>query len=358
MRFARAAALAACILIGEAAANPPEATPPPKPSLDISSQVDRSEITIGDRLHYEIKVVYPAQGRIELPSVLGNLGNFEVKDYDASEPKPAGTLRIQTWNFTLSTFTVGKYVIPPQRVVYLPQGSDSVTVSDTLLPAGAAAYFTQPIEVNVARTSPETVKDIADIAAPAEIGGGTPWLPYMLGGWALLGLIAWLLIRWKAKAAREEEKPLAPPFEEAMARLDGLNAGELVRRNRGRELCFLLSEVLRRYVTRRWEIDAIDMTTTEFLAQAKKLPVTAAHKEFLERFCEGTDLVKFAGAPILESEAESLIARLKEFLSQTRPREVTPGEASEAQGGPGSRSGKGSQGPRPPKGGNRGGAKP
>jgi hypothetical protein len=42
-------------------------------SLDISSQVDRSEITIGDRVHYEIKVVFPKEGSLELPSVLGNL---------------------------------------------------------------------------------------------------------------------------------------------------------------------------------------------------------------------------------------------------------------------------------------------
>jgi uncharacterized membrane protein YgcG len=138
------------IYAGEAAATGPAAADgrspsdpaAHKPSLDISSQVDRSEITIGDQMHYEIKVVYPAKGRIELPSVLGNLGAFEVKDYQASEPKPAGTLQIQTWSFTLSTFTVGKYMIPPQQVVFVPEGAakgnDSVTAPDTASPAGSA----------------------------------------------------------------------------------------------------------------------------------------------------------------------------------------------------------------------------
>lgn len=90
------------------AAGAPAAAAASLPSgLDISSQVDRSEISIGDRIQYEIKVVYPAEGRVELPSVLGNLGSFEVKDYQASDPKPAGSLKIQTWRFILSTFTVG-----------------------------------------------------------------------------------------------------------------------------------------------------------------------------------------------------------------------------------------------------------
>jgi hypothetical protein len=340
-------ALAARLPAGEAAAIAPaqaQAAPSPKASLDISSQVDRSEITIGDQIHYEIKVVYPAKGRIELPSVLGNLGSFEVKDYQVSDPKPAGNLELQTWKFTLSTFTVGKYMIPVQQVVYLPEGAslpapkagnDSVTGDSAsaqgpeALPPGAAVYYTQPIEINVVRTSPETVKDIADIAGPVETGKPFPWLAYGLVMGIITGAAAFLLLRRRhVKAA--VEKPLPPPFEEAMARLADINSGAMVRANRGRELCFLLSEVLRRYVTRRWGVDAIDMTTTEFLAEARKLPVTAAHKEFIVRFAEGTDLVKFADAPILESEAETLLARLKEFLTQTRPKDPPPGDAPEA----------------------------
>jgi hypothetical protein len=292
------------------AANPP-LTNQAKGSLDISSQVDRSEITIGDRVQYEIKVVFPADGRVELPSVLGNLGSFEVKDYQASDPKPAGKLQIQTWHFNLSTFTVGKYTLPPQQVVYR-QGTDT----------NAVIYFTQPIEINVVRSSAETVKDIADIAGLAEVKGQRPWLIYGLGLLAFLVLAILLWTRLRKPTMLPAEKPPLPPFEEAMEKLSGIKNLALIRQNRPRDFCFILSELLRRYISRRFGIDALESTTSEFLADVKGLPITAAQKEFLGIFCSTTDLVKFADAALLESDAGPLLTKVEEFLRQTKPSEV------------------------------------
>ncbi len=292
-------------------------------SLEVSSQVDRSEITIGDRVQYEIKVVFPADGRVELPSVLGNLGAFEVKDYQVSDPKPAGNLQIQTWHFNLSTFTVGKYTLPPQQVAYR-HGSDTA----------ATVYFTQPIEINVVRTSAETVKDIADIAPLAEVRSGQPWLAYGMGGLVLLALAVLFWKRLRRRAAPPAEKPPLPPFEEAMERLAGLKSLALLRQNRAGEFSFILSELLRRYISRRFGIDALESTTSEFLADVQKLPVTKAQKDWLGQFCETTDLVKYADAPILESEAADLLTRTEDFLRQTKPREeaaATPGAAAPAK---------------------------
>jgi hypothetical protein len=280
------------------------------PTLDISSKVDHSEITIGDRVHYEIKVVYPKDGNLVLPSVLGNLGSFEVKDYQASEPKDAGNLKIQTWRFDLSTFTVGKYTIPPQIIEYR-EGKDTT----------ASLFYTQPIELNVKRTSPETVKDIADIAPLAQVSAPTPWLLYGLGGLIALALaiVLWRVLRKKAPSVAV--KPQLPPFEEAIEGLAGLKDLSLIRQNRAREFCFGLSEILRRYVSRRFGVDALESTTSEFLGKARNLPVTAAQKQWLADFCDRTDVVKFANAMMLESDAGALLAATEAFVRQTRPRE-------------------------------------
>lgn len=306
-----------------------------KAGLDISSQVDRSEITIGDRITYEIKVVYPAEGKVELPSVLGNLGSFEVKDYQASDPKPAGNLTIQTWRLVLSTFTVGAYMIPPQLVIYLPPGAalpanpadpaswDSAAAGSKVKPL---AFQTQPIEIKVVRTSPETVQDIADIAPLAELEEPKPWLLFALIALAVAAIGGFVFWRLRRKAvAVAAEKPVLPPYEEAMERLAALSPANLVRQNRARELCFELSEILRRYVSRRFGVEALESTTTEFLALVPKLPVKAELRQWLTPFCESTDAVKFASAPLLESEAEDLTARLKDFVRQTRPVEPPEG---------------------------------
>lgn len=286
-------------------------------SLDISSQVDHSEITIGDRVHYEIKVVYPKDGRLELPSVLGNLGSFEVKDYQASDPKEADGLKIQTWRFDLSTYTVGKYTIPPQIIEYR-QGTDTA----------AAIFYTQPIEINVKRTSAETVKDIADIAPLAAVESPTPWLLYGSGAVLALAIALAVWLRFRKKAAPAAAKPQLPPFEEAIEGLARLEDLSLIRQNRARDFSFALSEILRRYVSRRYGVDALESTTEEFLAKARKLPVTGAQRQWLGEFCEKTDLVKFADALLLESDAGALLSATGNFVKQTRPKEDGSGTSA------------------------------
>lgn len=279
-------------------------------ALDISSQADRTEITIGDQLHYRITVKFPEGGRIDLPSVLGNLGAFEVKDYKNDAPSRAEGKLKQTWSFTLSTFTVGDYLIPPQTVEYR-QGRDTA----------AQVFMTQPIAVKVKRTSPETVKDIADLAPPEEPAVRRPW--WLAAAVALLGLaafLAWKLTR-RHRQVTVAEAPLAPPFEEAMASLLSLNAISLVRQNRGKELAFALSHLLRRYISRRFAIDALESTSSEFVELAAALPLPLAQKPFIPRFCEITDTVKFADAVLLESEAGSLVDDIRRFLEATRPKE-------------------------------------
>jgi hypothetical protein len=108
-----------------------------------------------------------------------------------------------------------------------------------------------------------------------------------------------------------------------MESLAGLKNLALLKQNQAGEFCFLLSELLRRFISRRFGIDALESTTSEFLEDAKKLPITKAQKEWLEKFCAATDLVKFADALLAEAEAETWIQQTEEFLQQTKQVEGT-----------------------------------
>ena len=50
----------------------------------ISMSVDRSEITIGDRVKYDVTVKYPADCNVITPSLGSNLGMFEIQDFHAA----------------------------------------------------------------------------------------------------------------------------------------------------------------------------------------------------------------------------------------------------------------------------------
>jgi len=279
------------------------------PVVDITAKVDRSEITIGDRIQYEIDITYPSTGHVELPAVLGNLGAFEVKEYKTENNKMQDGRTLTKHLFTISTFTVGPYTLPPQRVEYR-EGTDTATL----------ALYTQPTEIKVKRTAPENVKDIADIADVADLLEPPPWC--LIGvGVLLAGLAGYFLWRkLNPKQATVGDAPRLPPYEEVLKRLTDLRTADLPKNNQLREFAFALSEVLRNYVGRRFGIEALESTTVEFLEKAATLPLTQAQQEWLHIFCDALDPLKYATAGIASSEAERLMNELQEFAEQTKPR--------------------------------------
>jgi len=283
------------------------------PSIDVTAKVDRSQITVGDRIQYEIDVTYPAAGHVELPAVLGNLGDFEVKDYKTEYGNAPDGRALAKYLFTISTFTVGDYALPPQRIEYR-EGTDTSTL----------VLYTEPTEIKVVRTTPETQKDIADIADVAPVPEPAPWGAIGLG-LAVLALIGFFL--WRKRSSRRTHPGTAaplPPYEEALKRLRDLREAHLLspnaeRQNQAREFAFILSEILRNYVGRRYGIEALESTTEEFLDKAKSLPLTSHQQDWMRAFCASLDPLKYATAGAAESEGERLMGEVEEFAEQTKP---------------------------------------
>lgn len=289
------------------------------PAIDITAKVDRSEITIGDRILYEIDVTYPSTGHVELPAVLGNLGAFEVKDYHVQTRTEKDGRSTVAHLFTISTFTVGGYALPPQRVEYYEAGAGgqpSALIDTTVL-------YTQPTEIKVKRTSPENEKDIADIADVTPVSEPVPWGVIALAAIAL-ALIGYFLWKRKVKATGGTEEPMLPPYEEAVKRLRELREGSGPLSPR--EFAFALSEILRNYVGRRYGIEALESTTHEFLKKAEALPLSSLQQDWLREFCGSLDPMKYATAELLPSEAGRLIQEMEGFAEQTKPAPQPAGE--------------------------------
>ena len=48
--------------------------------LSVKANVDNAQVFIGDKFNYEIQVTAPENAIVDLPSFVGNLGSFEVKE--------------------------------------------------------------------------------------------------------------------------------------------------------------------------------------------------------------------------------------------------------------------------------------
>ena len=108
--------------------------------VSVKANVDNAQVFVGDMFNYEIQVTAPENAIVDLPSFVGNLGSFEVKEMKnekVTEGMPKGTAKF-VWFATLNTFVSGDFLIAPQQVNAVV-GSDTVKVN------------TDPVAVKVAR---------------------------------------------------------------------------------------------------------------------------------------------------------------------------------------------------------------
>jgi hypothetical protein len=210
--------------------------------------------------------------------------------------------------------------------------------------------------VAVARTSPWQLGQIAGVLKPAERSEGSQPSPAPARGPVGLGLPAWvyglalllagLLIgvlgyfswtRWKKwKASRSHPRPVVelPPGPEdieaieAFGRFRQKDWQEVGKR---RLLYFGISDTVKRYAARRWEFDAQESTTDEFLRGLERSASESLREiEEMSEIFEKLDRVKFADHQPEDGESLELIARLERFVRATRRPTPPAGNADEA----------------------------
>jgi len=90
-----------------------------------------------------------------------------------------------------------------------------------------------------------------------------------------------------------------------------------------REHVFGLSDILKRYIERRFEVHAAEYTTEEMLGWIMTSPLELPEKKNAEWFFIETDPVKFAKMHPDNDTLHRFGHEVRQFLEQTRPRPET-----------------------------------
>ncbi len=292
------------------------------PDVDVTASVDRTEVTVGERLRYTITVTHPAEGRIELPAVRGNTGSFEVLAHDVRTQPRRGRRTVLTHTFTLAAFVPGDDSLPPQRVEYHAPG-DTATI----------VLHTPPTAVRVVRVAGDA-DDLADITGVERLSRGVPWGLLLLLLASGLALRAWLRRKKTLPKQRPMVAPPSPPPPSVPPDLEALEALRVLEA-RGwehdpRAFVFALSEIIRRYLGRRYGIDALEATTGELLERTRGLPLHDRDgggidgHAWLASSSTAMDAVKYAAVPLDGDDAARWIVEARAFVTATRPTPPAP----------------------------------
>jgi hypothetical protein len=177
----------------------------------------------------------------------------------------------------------------------------------------------KPVQLTVRPPQSEgDVSQLRDITSIEELPPTRSWTeswPWFVGAGGLLvlaGLAAWVWRRTRTYRAGLSAE------DWARQEVDRLVALDLPGRGAARRFHTLLSNVLRRYLERRFFVPARRQTTPEFLRTASQDGMfTPEQQQFLRDVLERFDLAKFAAAEPSAAECQTLADRTRGFISQT-----------------------------------------
>ena len=285
-------------------------------AIIVSASIDSTMLMIGDQTAMHLTVTQDASERVEWP-VFGETlqDGIEIVERSAVDTTtlPDGRLQLHQ-DLTLTSFKDSLFAIQPLVVT---SGEDSFWTESMAL------NVIQPFEVD----SSLAITDIKDIErAPIWWWGIIRWILLALGlGGIAVGL--YYLWRWYQKNRKPEEEPINPELlrpadEVALEKLDEIKAAKIWKDGKIKEYQTDLTDVVREYIGRRFDVHSTEKTSDETLREMKPLIDKDLYTR-LKGMLQLADLVKFAKWHTTPDENEQGLMTAYDFVNETKLSEVS-----------------------------------
>lgn len=286
-----------------------------QPIVDLNQSTKK--ILIGEQLTVDYTLKVNASDSVRLPLFTDTLRKeveiVNASKVDTSFDENDVSVKLFKQTLILTSFDSGYHAVKPIQFFVNNQLVES-----------------QPFLVEV-HTVQLTQQELKDIKSPFEaeltlLDYLKLYWMFILGGLALIGFIA--LIIWYLKTREKPiieqiiQKPQIPPHVIALEKLTELQKKKLWQSGDLKGYYSSLTTIIREYIELRYNILALEQTTTEILSElSQKQEIAAELKEKLKELLQLADLVKFAKMKTLAEENEKLFAYAKSFIEETKQNE-------------------------------------
>lgn len=280
--------------------------------INISADFDTTTIMIGEQTDFTITVEHPSEIYVEFPEFKDTLtDNIEILTETLPDTLITDENRLiinKSWRVT--SFVEGQYYVEDIPLMIFNDNYENV-------------LYTRRTGLEVLAPEVDEESGIYDIKAPFEIPVSfLEMLPWILLTLAAAGT-GWYFFRYlKNKKSGDSLFVTAPPVEPAhllaMRELKQLRSESLWQKGKIKEYYTRLTEILRRYIEKRFAILAMERTSSEIINELKQNGDPANEVTGLLNECFSVaDLVKFAKALPDEDQHDKCLNTAFRFIKAT-----------------------------------------
>jgi hypothetical protein len=281
------------------------------------ASVDKDTVNIGDVIAYVLTITHSPELEVHLPALGAHHGPFEIRERQVlPERQLQDGQRQRVIHYLISTFTTGQQKIPPVEITYLDSAGQTGTIS------------AEEIAIAVESLNPDTAGDIRDLKPPASLPGSHSFMYWLMAALLLIaaGVTVFVRLR-KSKMHRaldtvENQGPPRPAHEIALEELERIAALNLIQRGLIKEFYTQITEVIKRYIGRRYQITSMESTTAELMEAMKRASLPGEHIQAYGLFFQESDLVKFAKHIPVQERIGGVLDEARNLVLSTRERPV------------------------------------
>lgn len=280
-------------------------------AIVVSASIDSTTLMLGDQTDLHLQVTHEVSESVTMPAFGETLQDgIEIVDKTIVDTLnlPDGRVQLNQY-LTLTSFKDSLFSIEPIAVV---------SGEDTFWTDPLALNIIQPFEVDTTLA----ITDIKDIEkAPIWWWGIIRWilLGLLLAGLGIGGYYLWRWIESKRKPEEEKIDPelLRPADEVALEKLDEIKAAKIWKDGKVKEYQTDLTDVVREYIGRRFDVHSTEKTSDETLREMKPLLEKDLYSR-LKNMLQLADLVKFAKWHTTPDENETALTTAYDFVNETK----------------------------------------
>lgn len=221
------------------------------------------------------------------------------------------------YDLAIQAFDSGRYKLPSLEFIVAGENVKTNPLDLSVLPVKVKS--TDKLDDFTSVSEPFELYPDSDQLEEEEAAGLTwLWISIVIVLLILLG--SYLFFRKKGGIFKFRA-PLSP-YEQAIDKLNKLEKQHLPERGRTKEYYTRLSEILRTYLKRQFEIKTFEKTSSEILMQVSLDEQLSKYENVLKSIFETSDFVKFAKVNPSETENKRCIQEALRFIEASHPQEI------------------------------------